>query len=51
MYSVYMFLSFQFKQTALMIASNGGHDGCVNLLLEKGAKVDLQDQVSAAGTA
>ena len=30
-----------------MKASYGGHDKCVELLLEKGAKVDHTDEVSA----
>ena len=29
-----------------MKASSGGHDKCVEFLLDKGAKVDLQDEVS-----
>ena len=37
----------QSGQTALMMASNGGHVECVQLLLDKGAQVDHQDRVSA----
>ena len=30
-----------------MWASREGHDGCVQLLLERGAKIDHQNRVSA----
>ena len=30
-----------------MIASSGGHVECAEVLLDKGARVDLQDEVSA----
>ena len=32
-------------QTALMLASDGGHIDVVQLLLSSGAQVDLQDEV------
>ena len=34
-------------QTPLMMASSGGHVGCVQMLLGSGAQVDHQDKVSA----
>ena len=50
--SVFMFfsvilpvLSPQDCQTALMLASDGGHIDVVQLLLSSGAQVDLQDEV------
>ena len=30
-----------------MEASGGGHDGCVQLLLDRGAQIDHQNKVSA----
>ena len=30
-----------------MRASGGGHDGCVQLLLDRGAQIDHQNEVSA----
>ena len=39
-------LSFQDGKTALMRASNSGHVEIVEMLLSKGAQVDLQDKVS-----
>ena len=30
-----------------MVASGGGHDGCVQLLLDRGAQIDHQNKVSA----
>ena len=30
-----------------MLASQWGHDGCMQLLLDRGAQIDLQDKVSA----
>ena len=44
--SVYMYFSLQKGETALQIASSEGHDECVQLLLDKGAKVNLYDEVS-----
>ena len=38
-------LSPQDGQTALMLASDGGHIDVVQLLLSSGAQVDLQDEV------
>ena len=37
----------QIGDTPLMVASRGGHDGCVQLLLDKGAQIDHQKKVSA----
>ena len=45
--NIYVYFSLQRGQTALMVASRGGHVECVKLLLEKGASVDLMDEVSA----
>ena len=33
--------------TSLMLATREGHGGCVQLLLDKGAKVNRQNKVSA----
>ena len=41
-----MYKSLQDGQTSLMRASHGGHVGCVKLLLERGAQVNHQDEVS-----
>ena len=38
-------MSPQDGQTALMLASDGGHIVVVQLLLSSGAQVDLQDEV------
>ena len=46
-YKVYMYFSLQYGETALMMASSGGHVECVKLLLDKGASADLSDRVSA----
>ena len=47
-YDIYgVHLSLQDGLTALMVASYGGHVECVNLLLERGAQVNQQDNVSA----
>ena len=40
-------LSLQNGSTPLMMASGGGHDGCVQLLLNRGAQIDHQNKVSA----
>ena len=40
-------LSLQNGNTPLMLASSGGHDGCVQLLLDRGAQIDHQNAVSA----
>ena len=42
-----MHISLQDGNTPLMEASHGGHDGCVQLLLDRGAQIDHQDKVSA----
>ena len=42
-----MHLSLQNGDTSLMMASRGGYDGCVLLLLDRGAQVDHQNTVSA----
>ena len=44
---MWILLSLQFGQTALMEASSRGHVDCVKLLLEKGADVNHKDGVSA----
>ena len=41
-----MLLSLQEGQTPLHYASVGGHDKTVTVLLDNGAKVDLQNAVS-----
>ena len=41
-----MHLSLQEGWTALMIASNAGHMECVNVLLDKGAEVNIHDKAS-----
>ena len=42
-----MHLSLQNGDTPLMEASGRGHDGCVQLLLDRGAQIDHQNKVSA----
>ena len=42
-----MHLSLQYGNTPLMVASHGGYNDCVKLLVGCGAKVDHQDEVSA----
>ena len=42
-----MHLSLQGGNTPLMWASRGGHDRCVQLLLDRGAEINHQDKVSA----
>ena len=42
-----MHLSLQYGNTPLILASRGKHDGCVQLLLDRGAQIDYQDEVSA----
>ena len=37
----------QIGDTPLMVATREGHDGCVQLLLDRGAQVDHQNKVSA----
>ena len=41
-----MHLSFQGGRTALMRASLAGHVECVTVLLDRGAEVNMQDEVS-----
>ena len=41
-----MHLSLQDGDTPLMVASREGRDGCVQLLLDRGAQVDHQNKVS-----
>ena len=41
-----MHLSLQDGWTALMMASDAGHIECVNVLLDKGADVNMQSLVS-----
>ena len=41
-----MHLSLQDGETALMRASEAGHMECVQVLLDKGAKVNMQSNVS-----
>ena len=42
-----MHLSLQNGDTSLLMASRGGHDGCVQLLLDRDAQVNHQNKVSA----
>ena len=42
-----MHLSLQYGSTPLMLASFWSHDGCVQLLLDRGAQIDHQNVVSA----
>ena len=41
-------ISFQYGRTALMRASESGHVECVTVLLDRGAEVNMQSNVSAA---
>ena len=41
-----MHLSLQDGETALMMASEAGHMECIQVLLDKGAKVNMQNEVS-----
>ena len=41
-----MHLSLQYGYTPLMTASRWGHDGCVQLLLDRGAQIDHRNRVS-----
>ena len=43
-----MHLSFQYGETALMMASLSGHTECVKVLLDRGAEVNMQNTVSVA---
>ena len=42
-----MHLSLQNGDTPLMVATRLGHDGCMQLLLDRGAQVDHQNKVNA----
>ena len=42
-----MHLSLQYGWTPLIEASRGGHNRCVQLLLDRGVQIDHQDKVSA----
>ena len=42
-----MHLSLQYGNIPLMLASHSGNDGCVQLLLDRGAQIDHQNEVSA----
>ena len=42
-----MHLSLQNGDTPLMVATREGHDWCVQLLLNKGAQIDHQNEVIA----
>ena len=42
-----MHLSLQDGDTPLIVATRGGHDGYVQLLLDKGAQIDHLNKVSA----
>ena len=42
-----MHLSLQDGDTPLMVATRKGRDRCVQLLLDRGAQVDHQNEVSA----
>ena len=44
---MHLSLQYGYTCTPLMVALRLGHDGCVQLLLDRGAKVDHQDKVSA----
>ena len=41
-----MHLSLQYTETALIMASEAGHMECVQVLLDKGADVNMQSKVS-----
>ena len=41
-----MQLSLQYTETALIMASKAGHMECVQMLLDKGADVNMQSEVS-----
>ena len=41
-----MYLSLQDGDTPLMLALRKGYDGCVRLLLDRGAQIDHQNEVS-----
>ena len=41
-----MHLSFQYGTTALVRASESGHVECVTVLLDRGAEVNMQNEVS-----
>ena len=41
-----MHLSLKLRETALIMASKEGHIECVQVLLDKGSDVNMQDKVS-----
>ena len=43
---MHLHVSLQIGDTPLMDASREGHDGCVQLLLDRGAQIDHQNMVS-----
>ena len=45
-----MHLSLQWGKTALMKASEAGHTECIIVLMDCGAEVNMQDQVSGVIT-
>ena len=45
-----MHMSLQDGWTALMKASKAGHMECINVLMDCGAEVNMQDQVSGVIT-
>ena len=46
MFWLHLHLSLQYEWTALMRASDARHIECVQVLLDKGAKVNMQNNVS-----
>ena len=47
--TIHVSLSLQFGQPSLMWASKNGHVEVVEMLISKGAQVDLQDEVNMGG--
>ena len=41
-----MHLSLQWGKTALMMASEAGHMECIKALMDRGAEVNMQNEVS-----
>ena len=44
-----MHLSLQFGRTALMMAYDSGHIECANMLVDKGAQVNIRGKLSLSG--